>query len=221
MAKFVFNAGVFKDSPLFAASTATQITVLDRSDDTLAALWSDRDGLSVKSNPFFISSAGKIEFYADPGRYRVTATNGGNSQTWEDILLGGSVAGVTGTSGVSVDNTDPANPIVSSDFTANDTDASYTLAASNNNEWMDIDSAAASSVNITCPPESSIDLGEKFVHVISNYSSQTVTIVAGSGVTVRPPPGGTLVVPQYATVGIKKARYAADTYIVFGPTEAT
>lgn len=113
---------------------------------------------------------------------------------------------------------DIASNVVSSDFATGNTASSYTLAVSNDNQWMDL--TGSGTINITCPPESSVNLGAKFNHVISNYSSGTVTIVAGSGVTVRPPPGGTLVVPQYATIGIKKADYAADTYIVYGPTNS-
>jgi hypothetical protein len=231
LAKFIWQGRVFKGSPLFGASTATQVTVVDKADSTLASLWSDRDGTTTKANPFYISDIGKLEFYANAGRYKVTAVNGGESDVWDDVLVidpdagggggGGTVDTVVAGDGVDVDSSDSANPVVSSDFTTGDTDASYTLAAVNDNQWMDIAAAAAGSVNITCPPESSVDLGAKFVHVISNYTSQTVTIVAGSGVTVRPPPGGTLVLSQYSTIGIKKASYAADTYIVFGLTEAS
>lgn len=78
---------MFEGGPLFAASTATQVTVIDKSDDTLASLWSDRDGLSIKANPFFITVAGKIEMYLDPGRYRVTAAKAGQTDTWDDVLI--------------------------------------------------------------------------------------------------------------------------------------
>lgn len=78
---------MFEGGPLFAASTATQVTVIDKADDTLANLWSDRDGLSVKGNPFFITVAGKIEMYLNPGRYRVTASKAGQTDTWEDVLI--------------------------------------------------------------------------------------------------------------------------------------
>ena len=81
-----------------------------------------------------------------------------------------------------------------------------------------MDTTGAGPINIECPPEADEDLGDKFVHVISNYSSGAVTVVAGSGVTVHPPAGGTLVIPQYGTAGIKKADNSADTYIVFGQT---
>lgn len=220
---------MFIGAPLFAAGTTTQVTVIDKSDDSLASIWIDATGTTPKSNPFFITSSGQINFYADPGTYDITAENGGFSRTWPDVAIvdpdasggggGGTVDAVVAGEGVLVDDTDPANPIVSSDFAVDSATASYTLSATNNGQWMDL--SGSGTIDITCPPESSVDLGAKFVHIISNYGSGTVTIVAGSGVTVRPPPGGTLVVPQYATVGIKKADFAADTYIVFGPTEAS
>lgn len=91
---------MFEGGPLFAASTATQVTVIDKSDDTLASLWSDRDGLSTKGNPFFITVAGKIEMYLDPGRYRVTASKAGQTDTWEDVLIIDPDAGGGGTGNV-------------------------------------------------------------------------------------------------------------------------
>lgn len=160
------------------------------------------------------------------GDYSIIIKDADGVQVAEYMLVpepeGGGGAGIVESivagDGINVDSTDPANPIVASDFSVDDTDTSYTLAATNDNQWMDL--TGSGTIDINCPPESTVDLGAKFNHVISNYSSGTVTIVAGSGVTVRPPAGGTLVIPQYATVGIKKASYAADTYIVYGPTEA-
>jgi len=75
---------VFIGAPLFAAGTTTQVTVIDKSDDTLASLWTDDTGATPKGNPFFITSSGQITFYADPGTYDVTAENGGFSRTWPD-----------------------------------------------------------------------------------------------------------------------------------------
>lgn len=92
---------MFEGGPLFAASTATQVTVIDKSNDTLASLWSDRDGLSTKANPFFITVAGKIEMYLDPGRYRVTAAKAGQTDTWEDVIIVDPDAGGGGGGGIS------------------------------------------------------------------------------------------------------------------------
>lgn len=160
------------------------------------------------------------------GTYSVTVDDSMGVQVFADAYVsfesgsggGGTVDAVVAGAGVEVNSTDPANPIVGSNFDSSSATASYTLAAINDNQWMDLSGSAT--IDITCPPESDIDLGDEFVHVISNYGDGVVTVVAGVGVTVRPPPGGTLVIPQYSTVGIKKASFAANTYIVFGPTVA-
>lgn len=230
MAKYVWNASVFNGAPLYAATISTTVYVYNAAVDppALVQIWNDIDGNDSKANPFTISAPGKIQFYANEGRYNIVVENGGESDTWEDVLIGptgsgggggGTVDSVVAGDGVDVDATNAANPIVSSDFSTGSASSDYTLSATDNNKWTDLTGSTA--IDITCPPESSVDLGDKFVHVISNYSSDTVTIVAGAGVTVRPPPGGTLVIPQYATVGIKKAANTADTYIVFGLTEAS
>ena len=224
MDKFVFNASVFEGAPLYASTIATQVTVIDKATDTLATIWSDREGLILKSNPFTLDEAGVIEFYADEGRYDISAANGPNVSVWKDEILGaaggggGAVDSVSGGDGVNVDNSDPANPVVFSNFATNNQAASYTLSDADTNRWTDLTGSAV--IDIECPPESSVDLGSKFVHLISNYSTGVVTITAGAGVTVNPPAGGTLIVPQFATVGIKKSNNSADDYIVFGATQA-
>lgn len=221
MDKFVFNASVFEGAPLYASTIATQVTVIDAESSSLASIWSDRDGLSPMANPFTLVEAGVVQFYADEGRYNITAVSGGNISTWNDEILGaagsgGGVESVVAGDGVLVDSSDSANPAVSSDFSATSTGSSYTLSASNSNNWIDI--VGASVVDIECPPESDTDLGSKFAHAITNYGTGVVTVTAGAGVTVIPPPGRTLVIPQFATVGIKKADNTPGTYIVFGPT---
>lgn len=87
MAKFIFNAGVVAGSPLYAASTATMIDVIDRATGNRASLWADRSGTTILANPFPMQSSGQFFFYADAGRYQITATNGTNVRVWEDVIL--------------------------------------------------------------------------------------------------------------------------------------
>ena len=108
---------------------------------------------------------------------------------------------------------------VNSEFTAQSSTLGYTLGSVNKSQWMDI-YGTNSNVVVTCPNESTIDLGPQFVHMITNYTIHPVTINAESGVTLEAPAGGSLVIPQYATAGIKKAHWSPNTYIVFGSTEA-
>lgn len=240
MAKFVFNAGVFKDSPLFAASTATQITVLDRADDTLASLWSDRDGTGVKSNPFFISSAGKIEFYADAGRYRVTATNGGFTQIWEDVLLidpdaggggGGGATSFVGLDDVPSSYSGQARKVVKVNTAANALEftdvgptvdaasASYSLILAIRDEFKQL--TGSGTIDITIPQDSTLDLPIGYTHLVrprDSFSGTATWVKEDAGMTVEPPAGGTLVlVPGGATAATK---IAANTWIIYGITEA-
>ena len=60
-----------------------------------ADIFSDRDGNTAKSNPFFTGSNGLAEFYAAPGEYRVTATGPSGTITWRyEVLLGTSTDNV-------------------------------------------------------------------------------------------------------------------------------
>lgn len=63
------------------------VTVTDLSTGSLATLYADRDGSTGKSNPFTAGTDGSIEFYANAGRYRVEATDGTNTATWENEPL--------------------------------------------------------------------------------------------------------------------------------------
>lgn len=204
MAKLVFNAGVFKDSPLFAADTATEITVLDRSDDTLAQLWSDRAGAQSLGNPFFIASPGIIQFYADAGRFRVTASNGGFTQTWDDIILidpdavgGTTLLSLTDTMGSYTAN----QPIRANSagnaiehgvgaLTTEELTANKTLAAADLGKSFYVLAATSADITLTIPA----GLGNGF-HCSFVHEGSGVFTVAGSGVTPIPPADGALTLP--------------------------
>ena len=220
--KLAFNASVFEGAPLYASTIATSVTVINKETGLLASLWEDREGLIVKANPFTLDEAGVIEFYADAGRYDITAVNGPSTRQWKDYVLvseegpvgTGLVDSVQPGDGVDVNSSDPANPVVSSNFNTGSETASYTLSLSKTNEWTEI--SGPGGITITVPLESTVNLGNKFINVISNLSSGDVTISGAVGVTVIAPAGGTLVIPQSGTAGIKKSSVFADTFIIFG-----
>jgi hypothetical protein len=123
MAKGVFNASVFTGRPLYPSSVSTLVTVYDA--DTglpVPTLWLDRDGAEELSNPHALSEEGVILFYANPGRYNIEVSLGVSLlREWPDVIIsdaatsggGGSESIVAGTY-ITVDDTDPLNPIVSS-----------------------------------------------------------------------------------------------------------
>lgn len=241
MAKFIFNAGVFKDSPLFAASTATLITVLDRADDTLASLWSDRAGSSILANPHYISSPGKIAFYLDAGRYRVTATNGGFTQVWEDVLIidpdaggggGGGATDFTDLDDVPSSYTGQAGELVrvNSDETSLEftqygppltiatASASYALALSNWHEFKQI--TGSGTVDIEIPLDATLDLPIGYTHLIrprDDFSGVCTWTKEDPAVTLEAPGGQTLVSGAGLTSAVTKI--AANTWVVYGRTE--
>lgn len=63
------------------------VEVRNESDDTLATIYSDRDGLNVKANPFETDSSGFAFFHADGGEYKITASKSGFSRAWRYVHL--------------------------------------------------------------------------------------------------------------------------------------
>ena len=98
MAKYVWNASVIRGAPLYAATVATTVDVYDATTGSRTQLWADQAGTVLKANPFTISSPGKIQFYANEGRYNIVVTNGGESDTWDDELIGPTGSGGGGSS---------------------------------------------------------------------------------------------------------------------------
>jgi hypothetical protein len=123
MAKGVFNASVFTGRPLYPSSVSTLVTVYDA--DTglpVPTLWLDRDGAEELSNPHGLPEDGVILFYANPGRYNIEASLGLSLvREWPDVIIsdaatsgGGGIESVVAGTNITVDDTDPVNPIVSS-----------------------------------------------------------------------------------------------------------
>lgn len=235
MARYIFQRRVFEGGPLFASSLATQITVLDISGSpTLAPIYdAEVDGSSI-GNPFFITDLGKFEFWIEDGKYRVTATNGGNTDSWEGQIgpYSGDVPATsfsdlddvpayTGNAGRSVKVNGAENALVigEPDITVGTTAASYSLSLAIWNQFKTI--TGSGTVNITIPLDATLDLPIGYVHCVNPNEafSGTATWVAESGsVNVESPAGGTLVTPAKGTSGAMKR--GANDWFVFGQVEA-
>ncbi len=64
------------------------ITVRDQLTNALISLFSDRDGLTAISNPFTGTSGGLAAFHSAGGAYKITATSGAFSITWDWVGIG-------------------------------------------------------------------------------------------------------------------------------------
>jgi len=53
----------------------------------LATLWADRLAAGGQVNPFTADANGFFRVYADPGRYKITATAGAEVQIFEDVVV--------------------------------------------------------------------------------------------------------------------------------------
>jgi len=64
------------------------IEVREQSGLTLASIFTDSAGSTPLANPFTADGDGFARFYVEAGRYRIVATFGANSRTWQDVVLG-------------------------------------------------------------------------------------------------------------------------------------
>lgn len=66
-----------------------EIGVFDESTGLAATIFSNRDGTTPLTNPFFTGSDGLAQFYAQQGEYRITASSAAGSVTWRyEPLIG-------------------------------------------------------------------------------------------------------------------------------------
>ena len=120
--KGVFNASVFMGRPLYPADITTTVSVYNAATDELVpTLWLDRDGSQELANPHPLAEDGVILFYADPGRYNIIVEKGMTLyREWPDVIISDSatsgtpgIQSVVAGTNVTVDDTDPLNPVVS------------------------------------------------------------------------------------------------------------
>lgn len=86
MAKAVLQSNIqASDAGLTVAAGAT-VTIRDSDTLSLATLYTDRAGGTTKSNPVTADADGFFRAYVDAGRYNITATYSGDTQTFNDVV---------------------------------------------------------------------------------------------------------------------------------------
>jgi hypothetical protein len=98
------------------------------------------------------------------------------------------------------------------DVVLNTQTASYTLALSDSGKVVEMN--VATSNNLTVPPNSSVSFPIGTVIEILQYGAGQVTIVAGSGVTIRTPDGSMKLRTRYSSAVLRKR--ATDEWMLVG-----
>jgi len=70
------------------AQPGAPVEVRDETDNSLADIFADRDGVTPLSNPAFADSKGMLTFYAEGGAYKLTATFGSQSTVLRHVPVG-------------------------------------------------------------------------------------------------------------------------------------
>lgn len=161
----VDNAGNVQASPT--------VTVRDAATNSLVPIYSNRAGTTSLSNPFTGDANGLAAFYVAGGAYRITATKGAFTVTWDYVGIGTAqeydFADIT-------DYVDDADALLLS-VPQNARTSSYTLQTSDKGKHVSITTGG-----VTVPP-SVFSAGD--VVSIYNNSASSQTITQGSGVTLR------------------------------------
>lgn len=71
-----------------AVQSGASVEVRIQDTNALASIYSDRAGSTPKSNPFTTGFDGFADFFAPGNAYKITATKGGFSKTWEYVPIG-------------------------------------------------------------------------------------------------------------------------------------
>lgn len=113
MALAVYQGNVVNDSG--DVMPAAQVSVLDAETGNPVTLKPNRDGSGTLSNPFNADEDGFFRFYAPAGRVDIVWSYGGDERRFNDVILldAPGVRSVVAGTNVTVDNTDPTNPVVS------------------------------------------------------------------------------------------------------------
>lgn len=91
---------------------------------------------------------------------------------------------------------------------------SHTLILADSGEVIEMNSASATTV--TVPPNSSVAFPVGTVIEVFRYGTGTVTLQAGSGVTLLSPGGALALRVRYSSAGLRKR--ATDEWVVSGDT---
>lgn len=80
------QASILNGAATLGVAPGATITIRDPGGG-LSTLWQDRDAAVGQANPFTADADGHFLVYATPGRFKVTAVVGAESQVFEDVIV--------------------------------------------------------------------------------------------------------------------------------------
>lgn len=87
MAKAVIQANIQTSSGTITVAPNASIAIRNSDSGALVSLWTDRAGTIAAINPVTADSNGFFRVYATAQRVNITATYGGSSQVWNDVVV--------------------------------------------------------------------------------------------------------------------------------------
>lgn len=145
----------------------------------------------------------ELALETDTGQFKV----GDGTTVWTALGYGG-IVGPPGTQG------EPGAAGVST--VAAHAGTTYTVLAADVSIYRRM--TASTTKTVTVGPESGQALPANYEQHFDNDGAGAMTFVAGSGVTIKPPAGGSLIVPQNGVVTLK--RLATNVFRLVGITES-
>lgn len=213
-----FNSITTSNGTISLSASTTNYVVWKKSDgvvsvSTATTNWNNSTDywrlFSVVTNSSTVTSY-TDERSSSQGLFGVGGGGGGGSGTVVSVVAG---------TGISVDNTDPANPVVSAtggggaSFSWSQQTASYTLVLADAETGVAM--SVAGSNNLTVPPNSSVAFPVGTTIVVYQEGAGATTVVAGAGVTIRKRAAFTLLLAgQYAMATLVKR--ATDEWVLSG-----
>jgi hypothetical protein len=103
MARGVIQANIQSANGYISVAAGASVSITVASSGAAASLYDARSGGSAVSNPVTADSKGFFRVYVDPGRYNISATLAGSTQTFNDVVV---LDDAPAASGIEYDNTE-------------------------------------------------------------------------------------------------------------------
>lgn len=177
-----------------ALAPGATVTVRHESDNSLATLFTARDGSAETSSPGVVTAnfKGFVQVFTFPGIYDVTASSGGLTDNHDYVVVPDQLELIT------------------------DATTARTLQALDAGNYLRFTNGSA--INLTVPADAVLDFPiDTNIH-IRQAGAGTITFVEDTDITINAPANGSLVsAGQGATLALKKV--AANTWDLVGHTE--